>query len=118
MSKYQQIDGVITYPDGRERCLMATVAGRLEYERRRLEMERRQGWIDPISGDWLYAPEFDHQSGRGANGARRDDRIVIDGEWHNAALNSNTNARKGSKRYEWTPDRRYVPVERGKGGQA
>lgn len=111
-SKYPIVNGVMTYPDGRERCLMGTVSGAKEYERRRLAMERRQGYVDPISLEWLVNPTFDHQDGRGAGGSRRDDRIEIDGKWHNAALNANTNGRKGSKRYEWR-DGLYVPSKAG-----
>lgn len=110
MSKYPIINGVMTYPDGREVCQKKSSVGRREYARRRLIMEHRQGHVDPISNEWLTDPTFDHQDGRGSGGSRRDDRIKIDGIWHNAALNMDTNTRKGSKRYHWR-DGKYVPAK-------
>jgi 5-methylcytosine-specific restriction endonuclease McrA len=46
----------------------------------------------------LTAATFDHQLGRGMNGAHRDDRIEIDGRPINAALCWACNAKKGSQR--------------------
>jgi hypothetical protein len=52
---------------------------------------------------------MDHQGGRGSGGGIRDDRTVVDGEWHNAAVHGICNTRKGSKRYSWL-NGKYVPV--------
>ena len=102
---------VKTYPDGREVCL-DTKAGRAEYKNRtRLMWERQEGRsaisLESITLDMAY---FDHQAGRGFSGSHRDDRIEIDGKWHNAALSWSDNAGKGSKRYEWR-DGHYVPKQ-------
>lgn len=82
-------------------------------------MVMRQRGLDAITGEFLdtWAATFDHQSGRGSNSSHRDDRIEVDGEWRNAALSLASNTLKGSKRYEWRGGK-YLPVERGKGGQA
>jgi hypothetical protein len=74
-------------------------------------MLERQGMACAICGSpliFLWA-EFDHQAGRGMNGAHRDDRILIGGEWHNSALCRPCNSVKGSRRYSWQ-DGQYLPV--------
>lgn len=114
MSKYPIVDGVMTYPDGREECMMKTLAGRMEYDRRRNAMAVRQLFKSAIGGADLriWGAQFDHQNGRGANGSNRDDRIEVDGEWFNAALTPNDNMAKGSKRYHWQ-NGLYVPCKAG-----
>jgi hypothetical protein len=52
---------------------------------------------------------MDHQDGRGHGGGIRDDRTIVNGEWHNAAVHGICNTRKGSKRYRWV-NGKYVPV--------
>ena len=87
---------------------LAIHGGRAEYFRRLGDMVERQGGICALcpSDDGAY---FDHEAGRGSSGAKRDDRIEVDGHWQNAALCYNCNALKGSKRYHWV-DGKYVPV--------
>jgi hypothetical protein len=99
-SKYPIVDGVQTMPDGKEICA-DTVAGRKKYKERTRAMVIRQGFRDPISGKPLqfWEATFDHQFGRTVG--KRDDRIVVDGEWWNAALSLESNTLKGSKRYSW-----------------
>lgn len=117
-NKYPVVNGVMTYPDGREVCAKFGV-GLKEYQARTFQMAFRQDYtcaLCPASfgvdkGRWS-APTFDHEGGRGSGGSRRDDRIEMDGEWHNAALCSDCNATKGSRRYHWK-DCRYVPVSAG-----
>lgn len=48
---------------------------------------------------------FDHQVPR----IDQDDRIEVDGNWHNAAVHLRCNTKKGSKRYHWL-NGKYVPV--------
>jgi hypothetical protein len=58
--------------------------------------------------------EFDHEAGRGANGKHRDDRIYHkDGSWRNAALCSNCNTWKASRRFKWI-EGKYQEVVRQK----
>jgi hypothetical protein len=59
----------------------------------------------------MISPTFEHQDGRGAGGGHRDDRIEIDGQWNNAAVDPDCNISKGSKRYTWFQGK-YQPVER------
>lgn len=110
MSKYPIVAGVMYMPDGREVC-QPTKIGRVEYQRRLGVMAIRQNFLCAICGQYPgFAKEtFDHQDGRGSGGSHRDDRIEIDGKWHNAALCSDCNTRKGSVRYHWQ-DGLYVPV--------
>jgi hypothetical protein len=112
-AKNTVVNGVMTFPCGREVCLLETMAGRREYKERTRAMAMRQKFVSPISGDLMNAWDatFDHQDGRGAGGAHRDDRIEIDGEWHNAALTLKDNTEKGSRRYHWV-NGSYIPVER------
>lgn len=96
------INGVKTYPDGREICDMKTAEGRREYKRRTLEMAERQKWRDPWDGQFMSEEHvtFDHEQSRG--GGKRDDRILKpDGTWQNAAMGIFNNILKGSKRYKW-----------------
>jgi len=104
---------VETLDDGAEVCNLKLKAGKYAYHCRMLEMAERQRNECPIchrSEGFFW--EFDHQDGRGMNGSHRDDRIEIDGEWHNAALCHDCNQAKGSKRYHWL-DGKYVPSKRG-----
>lgn len=114
MSKYfvAKQEAVKVYPDLREVCNMKLKAGRQEYYTRTLKMLMRQGercavCVNPLNFVWM---EFDHEAGRGANGAHRDDRIEVDGHWQNAAVCRRCNTEKGSKRYHWV-DGQYVPVK-------
>ena len=103
---------VFTYPpDFREVCNMQKKAGRQEYYSRTLQMLNRQDGRCAICHNPLFFlwVEYDHEAGRGANGAHRDDRIEVDGHWQNAALCRTCNSEKGSKRYHWV-DGVYVPV--------
>lgn len=111
-SKYPVVDGVMTMPDGKEICHMDTSAGRREYKERTRAMCIRQGFRDAITGENMetWQATFDHEAGRTVG--KQDDRIEIDGEWHNAALLYATNTRKGSKRYSWV-NGSYVPSKRG-----
>lgn len=98
------LDGAVRkYPDGREVC-QGNTAGRLEYAGRIEEMKYRQNGICCIchkekdalglTGTWT----FEHSDLRGMGGARRDDRIEIDGQPINGAAHFWCNALKGSKR--------------------
>lgn len=100
---------VKTYPDGREVCNLATAAGRREYEGRIDQMADRQGWRCCLEGESPVCPgslkghraTFEHEFGRGAGGAKRDDRITLpDGRWINGAAHAACNSWKGS---------RYIP---------
>jgi hypothetical protein len=106
-------EAVHVYPDGREVCNRRTVAGRAEYMGRTLDMSRRQGRRCALC-PFLMVPgdeTFEHEEGRGMGGSHQDDRIVVNGEWKNAAVHYGCNGRKGSKRYHWL-DGKYVPKER------
>lgn len=101
-----------TLPDGREVCAK-NHAGRQEYfpgqgasaalPDRHLERTR------PVLT--ILNTTFDHEQGRGMGGSRRDDRIEIDGKWINAAVTSEANFEKGSKRYHWV-EGVYIEVHR------
>lgn len=112
--------------DGREVCNLKTAAGKAEYLSRIEQMAERQHWVCGCGcGNGMYVTKnsengifqrysiatFDHQDGRGANGAHRDDRILrpdSDGKLipYNRALTLNCNIRKGSKRgYDTTVTR-------------
>ena len=96
------------FPDGREILNLKTKAGADEYQRRKLEMWDRQGkrcalMITDIckqrQGRWpKNETTFDHFSGRGAGGSKRDDRIWIDGNPVNAAVCGFCNSMRGSTR--------------------
>jgi hypothetical protein len=100
-------EAVKVYPDGREVC-SDTTEGKREYQSRLFEMERRQGFECALCPNDMFLT-FDHQAGRGHGGGHRDDRILVDGEWQNAALCYHCNHMKGSKRYHWK-DGKYVPA--------
>lgn len=106
-SKHPVVAGVMTCPDGRERCLVQTAAGNREYKARTDAMQKRQSGHCALC-PWYLGVQFDHQDGRGSGGGHRDDRIEIDGEWYNAALCLGCNTEKGSRRYHWR-DGKYVP---------
>jgi hypothetical protein len=111
--KYQVIDGVRIYPDGRQVCT-ETAAGKRAYLRRIAEMLRRQHHICALCGAYIGPfdrASFEHQDGRGMGGSNRDDRIEIDGKPYNAVAHGWCNANKGSRRYCWT-DGIYGPVPR------
>lgn len=99
---------VKVYPDGREVLDLNTAEGKRIYAIRRDEMGARQENMCAICRLWHCNLFFDHQGGRGADAKHRDDRILVDGEWHNAALCWDCNTAKGSKRYYWE-DGKYVP---------
>lgn len=101
----------VMYPEGvggREVC-SPTAAGRKEYKRRTEDLERRQKHRCAICLLVFMRMQLDHQDGRGHGGGHRDDRIVINGEWHNAALCDFCNKNKASRRYRWK-NGKYVPV--------
>lgn len=97
---------VKTFLCGREVC-QPTAAGRREYKSRTDAMQKRQGGRCALC-PWYLGMTFDHQDGRGSGGGHRDDRIEIDGKWHNAALCIQCNGLKGSRRYHWI-DGIYIP---------
>ena len=101
-----EIPGVKRMPDGREICLSNT-AGDREYEERTSTMASRQWNRCAICGNHMIRASFDHQQSRG--GGKRDDRIVVDGRWHNAAVCLPCNGEKGSRPYEWVYEGRLVP---------
>jgi hypothetical protein len=92
----------VEYPEGegkREVCTKST-AGVREYRNRTREMwERQMGrcaiCLLPMR---IEAATFDHANGRGLSGSKRDDRILVDGKWQNAALCWDCNMRKASRR--------------------
>lgn len=100
-----------TFDDGRQVLNLDTAAGLREYKYRLEEMAARQENKCAIClRIFLIRPEFDHQDGRGMNGANRDDRIVDEhGNWINAALCHECNTNKASKRYAWI-DELYLPI--------
>ena len=88
--------------DGRE-IARKTALGRAEYRRRTIAMAERQAWRCGLCG-LAMTPEtatFDHQWGRGMGGARRDDRILLDGRRFNAAVHYICNGMKGSRVQEY-----------------
>lgn len=89
---------VRTMKDGREVCQQQTKAGADEYKLRRMIMRHRQKCLCALCGLWMSEEEttFDHERGRG--GGKRDDRIEIDGKWHNAAVHWLCNGDKGSRK--------------------
>ena len=104
-------EAVKTY--GLRQVCQGNAAGKREYKARTTEMWLRQEGICPICGKWMDQNEAtpDHQEGRGHGGGFRDDRTIVDGEWHNAAVHGSCNTEKGSKRYHWV-GKSYVPVSR------
>lgn len=95
--------------DGREVVNMATSQGRSEYRHRIGLMLSRQKNRCCLEGHCPTCPgylrlvdaSFEHEHGRGAGGAKRDDRIELpDGRWVNGAAHRWCNGWKGS---------RYIP---------
>lgn len=83
-------------PGGREVC-RKTPAGRLEYEKRTLEMYERDHHLCCLCGQHLPIGQitFEHLDGKGMNGSRHDDRTSensVSHYWGNMA--------KGSMRIE------------------
>ena len=110
-----EIRGVERMPDGKERCILGTVAGDEEYALRTGTMASRQWNMCAICKEHMIRPSFDHQAGRCAG--KRDDRIVVEGNWQNAALCFGCNSAKGSRRYAWVHGMgwlvpKYIPVKR------
>ena len=63
-------------------------------------MAERQGWLCGLCRLTMsgFDVTFDHESGRGMGGGKRDDRIDVDGKRQNAAVHFSCNAAKGSRR--------------------
>lgn len=98
--RYELVNGVRIYPDGREVCEDST-AGRAEYKRRTEAMRIRQNRICLLCGKPLSQGEssFDHEEPRRAGGGFRDDRICDEkGIEKNSAVHLWCNSLKGSKR--------------------
>ena len=85
--------------DGREICFHRTTSGRQDYKARTLAMAERQGWLCGLCGLAMTRETvtFDHEFGRGMGGARRDDRIEVNGWWFNAAVHYVCNSLKASR---------------------
>lgn len=95
--------GVFYKADGREVC-DKSAAGKVEYNRRKEVMWRRQHAICGLRISFrcpvfmtLEQATFEHQDGRGMGGAKRDDRIEIDGEPYNMVACAFCNMEKGSR---------------------
>lgn len=102
------------FDDGREVCNLRSSAGKVEYKARIVKMCDRQNQRCALCPFLMLIGDetFEHEEGRGMNGAHRDDRIEVDGEWKNAAVHYGCNGRKGSKRYHWL-EGNYVPIVKG-----
>ena len=88
------------------------VCTKAEYDRRRDVMIERQLGRCAICLKVKSPLQFDHAEGRGHGGGHRDDRIwELDGTPKNAALCSDCNLQKASKRYQWR-DGIYQPKEK------
>lgn len=87
-----------TLPGGREVCHKSS-PGRAEYMARKMQMAVRQQWLCGLCGLYMMREDvtFDHEHGRGMGGSKRDDRCIIDGKWHNAAVHMLCNTLKGSR---------------------
>lgn len=108
-------NGIWTYPDGREICDLRSPQGRKAYRDRIKQAGERQGWIcclhgiapmctgkmDYQYGEGLLAVTLEHESGRGMGGSRRDDRMELDGRWHNGAAHMVCNQWKSSRRINY-----------------
>jgi|SRR6185312_7021382 len=96
------VEWIKKYDDGREVLNMETAEGLAEYKQRTYEMAKRQDFFcgcgcGQVLNVWNMT--FDHESGRGLGGSRRDDRISLpNGELLNRALTYECNRRKGSVR--------------------
>jgi hypothetical protein len=98
--------GVIYRNDGREIC-DKTSAGKIEYNRRKEVMWKRQHGLCGLKISArcpvfipLEQATFEHQDGRGMGGAKRDDRVEIDGKPYNLVACCWCNFEKGSRRLE------------------
>jgi hypothetical protein len=100
----------VRFSDGREVCDLLTKAGRDEYQRRKRRMWERQkrrccleGYLAGCRGTlrWTEAV-FEHQDGRGMDGAHRDDRTEREGRPYNGAAHSWCNYLKSSRRIDYT----------------
>lgn len=91
---------VRVYPDGREVCNLLCKAGVYEYKRRIFQMWARQNERCCICHLPLQLDKatFEHQDGRGMDGAHRDDRIEKNGHLYNGAAHWWCNRDKGSQR--------------------
>jgi hypothetical protein len=101
--------GVKVMSDGREICNQYTTTGRKAY-RKRIEIAwtRQKGRCCleghcPECPGQLYLQEvtLEHESGRGMGGSRRDDRMELDGRWHNGAAHLVCNSWKSSRRIDY-----------------
>lgn len=105
---------VKVYPDGREVCVLTTKAGMDEYMRRKKVMWERQGRrcalqiSDPCKarqGRWPFDyTQFGHEAPRGLGGAKRDDRIEVNGKPQNYTICPFCNSLQGSRRIPYIPD--------------
>jgi hypothetical protein len=104
----------ITKPDGREICrnhpLSGTSEGRAEYKRRIALMLERQNGICCLAVHLGCCPgplvlsqaTFEHETGRGMGGSRRDDRTELpNGKWINGAACWQGNQKKGGNRLKY-----------------
>jgi len=97
--KREPAPAVQTYEDGREVCA-DTAAGKAEYKRRTKLMWQRQNGRCCLCGLPMEQKDatFEHAQGRGMGGAKRDDRIEVDGKRMNGAAHIRCNNEKGSRR--------------------
>jgi hypothetical protein len=101
--------GVKVMPDGREICNQYTDTGRKAYRKRTEEGRQRQGGRCCLEGYCPGCPGYlsaeyatlEHENGRGMGGGHRDDRMVINGRWHNGAAHFMCNNWKGSRRIDY-----------------
>jgi hypothetical protein len=96
-------------PDGREICNQYTTSGRKAY-RKRVEIAwTRQNGVCCLCNHCPDCPgplaleeaTLEHETGRGMNGSRRDDRMEVDGKWQNGAAHERCNVWKGSRRINY-----------------
>jgi hypothetical protein len=116
----QEPEAVRVMPDGKERCNMATMAGKREYLNRiNLMVERQngrcclEGYIPQCPGRLTSkGATFEHENGRGAG--KQDDRLELpDGTWINGAAHWICNSIKGSKRIPYNvPNNTWLKAER------
>lgn len=103
----KQKPAIKVMPDGRELCDLKTKGGQDEYRSRKQTMWDRQGKRCALQittqcksrqGRWPFSEvQFDHQSGRGSGGSKRDDRIEVNGVPQNGAVCAWCNSAKGSR---------------------